>query len=921
MLNPHDYTVGWICALNTEYVAAQVFLDEEHPTPESVSPNDNSSYTLGKIGPHNVVIAVLPPGEYGLSSAAIVARDMLHSFPNIRIGLVVGIGLGAPSAQHDIRRGDVVVSTTVLQYDAGKAIQDEEFQYTKKLDQPPVLLRTAVSGLAAKYEIYGNRIHADVCEVLENRPKLREKKYGRPNLDEDWLFKSEVTHASQCGTTCRVDSTAIVSRTDRETREDDPVIHHGVIASADTLMDDAVCRDKLAARNNVLCFEREAAGLMNHFPCLVIRGISDYADSHQSKNWQGYAAMTAAAYAKDLLTRISPTRVEAERKTSEVLSEFSESLSRTDATVSVIKSQLESHEDRAILEWLSTEDYSSQHGDYINRREAGTGQWFLGASEFQEWVENSGEVLFCPGIPGAGKTILASTVIDYLQRKFDAAPSICVAYIYFNYKRHEMQRLSKVLGSLLRQLLINRQHIPQVVKEFYRQHKARNQRPSSSTLTEAIKQVTALYSRVFIVVDALDECPTADGRRGQFLSILFSLQAEFNANVLATSRALPEIVEQFSNHRRLEIRAQDEDIQIYLDGRIAKSRLPLLSSHQDLIKAEIMNVVDGMFLLAQLHYDTVSTRRTLRQIKDTFRVVPNGPKAYDQVYEEYMRRISGLDEIAADIARHVLLWITCAKRPLTTVEMQHALAVVLDERTLDEENILQTDDMVSACTGLITVDQQSGVIRLVHYTAQEYLQRTQHEWFPDADLIIAKHCITYLLFQEFEEGACASDEAFEARLLSRPLFNYAACNWGHHARSADQIILESLTLSLLENDQKRSAASQGAMASPGVRGYIEKAPSNVTALHLAAYFGLSHLVVALLWKGHSPGARDSHGRTPLSLAAAHGHSAVMTLLLATEKVDVNSQDNDGKRPVSWASRCGSCFKRRVKAVVFRSGSR
>jgi hypothetical protein len=105
-----DYAVGWICALDTELIAAKEFLDEEHEEPEYVSQRDNNSYTLGRIGKHKVVIAVLPHGEYGIASAANVAKDMLHSFPNIRLGLMVGIGGGAPSKEHDVRLGDVVVS-------------------------------------------------------------------------------------------------------------------------------------------------------------------------------------------------------------------------------------------------------------------------------------------------------------------------------------------------------------------------------------------------------------------------------------------------------------------------------------------------------------------------------------------------------------------------------------------------------------------------------------------------------------------------------------------------------------------------------------------------------------------------------------------------------------------------------------------
>jgi hypothetical protein len=128
MADPKGYTVGWICAISTEYVAAQAFLDEEHEGPEYMSPNDNNDYALDKIGKHNVVIAVLPSGEYGIASIAVVARDMQGSFPNVRIGLMVSIGGGALSLKHDICLSDIVVSEPrdgiggVFQYDFGKTI-------------------------------------------------------------------------------------------------------------------------------------------------------------------------------------------------------------------------------------------------------------------------------------------------------------------------------------------------------------------------------------------------------------------------------------------------------------------------------------------------------------------------------------------------------------------------------------------------------------------------------------------------------------------------------------------------------------------------------------------------------------------------------------------------------------------------------
>lgn len=323
---PEDYTVGWICAIKVEYVAAQVFLDEEHEGPASVSQHDNNSYTLGRIGKHNVVIAALPFGEYGTTSAATVARDMIHSFPNVRIGLMVGIGGGVPSETHDIRLGDIVVSTPsngnsgLFQYDFGKNIQGQPFQATGFLNKPPTALLTALSGLQSRYEIYGHKLEQAVNGVLEKKKKLK-RQYKRPDTSSDRLYQSEIVHPNtrqSCTAAC--DPSGLVPRSERAEDEDDPTIHYGLIASANQLMKNALHRDSLAAEKDVLCFEMEAAGLMNHFPCLVIRGICDYSDSHKNKEWQGYAAMIAAAYAKDLLCQIPLHTVQAENKLSDALS-------------------------------------------------------------------------------------------------------------------------------------------------------------------------------------------------------------------------------------------------------------------------------------------------------------------------------------------------------------------------------------------------------------------------------------------------------------------------------------------------------------------------------------------------------------------------------------------------------------------------
>lgn len=322
-----DYTVGWICAISTESVAARAFLDEEHEGPEYVAGRDNNNYTLGRIGRHNVAIAVLPDGEYGTASAASVGRDMLHSFRNIRIGLMVGIAGGAPSSRHDIRLGDIVVGAPregrggVFQHDFGKKIQDQNFQLSGFLDQPPYLLRTAVSALKGQYESDGHELQVAIERALQKKPRLR-KKYAQPDPSSDKLYRSGILHPAHrgdldCATACGDAVSILVQRPARAIDDDDPTIHYGLIASSNQLMKDALVRDSFAEQG-VLCFEMEAAGLMNHFPCLVIRGICDYSDTHKNKQWQGYAAMAAAAYAKDILSRIAPSKIDAEKKMEEL---------------------------------------------------------------------------------------------------------------------------------------------------------------------------------------------------------------------------------------------------------------------------------------------------------------------------------------------------------------------------------------------------------------------------------------------------------------------------------------------------------------------------------------------------------------------------------------------------------------------------
>lgn len=312
--------MGWICALPAEMAAALGMLDQQH-NPLEQDPHDENNYVLGCIGVHNVVLACLLSGVTGLTSAAAVAIQMSASFKWLRFGLMVGVGGGVPSQEHDIRLGDVVVSKPsgtfggVIQYDFGKTMEKGRFMRTGSLNKPPNVLLTALSNLEAKHLMEDSELSRHITQVVMRYPKMRPQ-FTHPGKQEDHLYEAEYDHQRDNASCAHCDASRLM---DREARSSDaPVVHYGLVASGSQVMKHGGTRDQLRRELDVLCFEMEAAGLMDRFPCLVIRGICGYADSHRNKRWQGYAAATAAAYAKELLSVMPAKQVTCARPLVEV---------------------------------------------------------------------------------------------------------------------------------------------------------------------------------------------------------------------------------------------------------------------------------------------------------------------------------------------------------------------------------------------------------------------------------------------------------------------------------------------------------------------------------------------------------------------------------------------------------------------------
>lgn len=299
------YTVGWICALTVELQASCAMRDKPYYL-ESQPNTDDNTYVLGKIGPHNVAIVVLP--VYGTSAATSAVKSMKSTFPSLRFVLMVGIGGGIPSARHDIRLGDIVVSRPVgqgggvIQYDMGKD-EEDEFVRVGSMNMPPPQLVSASKRLESEPGV-GKRISDLAQMAAEKMDEPEEWEYV--GAEKDRLFTPKYPHVrgeDDCEKCLQnVKKKDLAQRAVRKRTY--PRIFYGNIGSGNSVVKKAFSRDTIAKRENVICFDMESAGLMNEFPCLVIRGISDYADSHKNGNWQPYAAVVAAAYAKLLLLGI-----------------------------------------------------------------------------------------------------------------------------------------------------------------------------------------------------------------------------------------------------------------------------------------------------------------------------------------------------------------------------------------------------------------------------------------------------------------------------------------------------------------------------------------------------------------------------------------------------------------------------------------
>ncbi|OAL44846.1 hypothetical protein IQ07DRAFT_481270, partial [Pyrenochaeta sp. DS3sAY3a] len=537
--------------------------------------------------------------------------------------------------------------------------------------------------------------------------------------------------------------------------------------------------------------------------------------------------------------------------------------------------QEERRERESILLWISQIDHAAQQHDVLSKRKTGTGEWLLAAEEYLSWLNGDQQTLFCPGIPGAGKTVLSSIVNEDLWIRHHENRTVGLSFLFCNYKRREEQTIEGLLASLVRQLAERQLRLPDSLRVLYTNHGRGQRRPSVTNICEVLQSIIEGLSKVFMVIDGIDECRSDDGCRARLITQILKLRAIRNVHLFLTTRHIPEITENFRDAPLLEVRANDEDVGMYLDENMP--RLPkFVQNHKELqeeIKEKIVKAVDGMFLLAKLYLNSLIGSRSPKAIRVALDELVKAPRSYDSAYKTTMERIETQIPARAELAIQALAWITFARTPLTQIGLRDALGVESGEPHFDPDNCPDIEDVLSACAGLLTIDHESDVARLVHFTLQEYFERTQSEWFPGAQETITSACATHLSSDYYKP------DDLEAHWKKYCLLRYASNHWMDHARLA-----ESCNAHVMKFLREPAKVKTAVLAMENFMFGTKYVPSRdlgamfPTGLHLAAYVGLVAETMKLL-SGEDLDELHNRNFTPLMLASHEGHVEIVETLL------------------------------------------
>lgn len=777
-----DFRIAIICALPLEASAVQALFDicwDEYGINYGKAAGDPNAYTTGRVGGHDVVLAHMPGMGKGI--AASVASSLRSSYQRIQLALVVGICGGVPfvkegKVEKEIILGDVVISEGIVQYDFGRRFLGK---FVRKDD-----IRDNFSRLNADIRSFLARLKAAKgLKRLQDR-MLHHLEIFRdnpcttyPGIDKDKLFDSSYRHKHQELAACELCSNcrhgrdpvchrALISTCDQlkcdenmllprrrhvAASEDqevpNPAVHFGLIASGDAVARSGLDRDEIAAREGVIAFEMEGAGVWDNFPCIVIKGVCDYADSHKNKDWQEYAAATAAACMKAFLEEWAVLD-EPFSKGSQSKSSLVASLNLDEGNHIYFITDMNSppgplfgqlaHVNRPIAAGKLQSLLDSLEVPGMNARLQGfkkphdiTCTWLFEQSEYKDWLnpdktpEHHG-FLCIKGKPGVGKSTMMKQALAHVRNEIKHATVIS---FFFNAKGKSYEK--SALGmyrSLLFQLLTE---IPEVQNQFNSSAMQKcgdgyewDVEELQDILVSVINSIGRRHICCFI--DAVDECGEDQVRdMVEFLEELgeVAIESETRLNICLSSRHYPHI----GMKKCVQLVIEDQpshylDIEKYVDSKLKVGCGKKIND----IKTEILSRASGVFLWVVLivqklnkAYDHGQTHALRRRLRET----------PDELNHLFSNILTGNDQNKEELVL-CLQWILYAQRPLRPTELYFAIRSGLEPTELTEWNQdeITEEDMekyiLSCSKGLAeTTKDKDRTVRLIHESVRGFLLR------------------------------------------------------------------------------------------------------------------------------------------------------------------------------------------------------
>ncbi|KAF4436108.1 Vegetative incompatibility HET-E-1 [Fusarium acutatum] len=831
-LQHEDYTIGWISALPLQMAAAEIILDHIHP-PLPQHHQDGNTYTLGSIDEHNVVIACLPK---------------------------------------DVRLGDVVVSTKVVQSDLGKLTPNDQFQRTSHPVRPPHSLMTAVSKLQASHTRGRNQMSTIIPGSVSQLTH-----FAHPNIP-DRLLKSDYHHTVS-GSCDSCDQSQLVSRPARPNT--DPFIHYGRIASGNQVIKDTRIRDKISEELGVICFEMEAAGLMNSSPCLVVRGICDYSDSHKNKEWQAYAALVAAVYAKEVVMAIPFQTLQSwKRRRTQILPR---------------PEPIDPEADECLREMFITDASLDREGILDAKGDIceGTCEWILSTDEFQTWDQNPPHLLWISAPPGMGKTFMSI----YLSKHFEAVTkgSQSATLFFFCDKKIETRNTAvSILRGLMHQLISHQliSHQPNLVNTIMPQWKQQSKKlfeeNSFGTLWKLFENAIAQSNlrTIYCVINALDEC------EGSSLSLLLRkfermsrghLGSAPKMKLVCLSRRYPENIPEalllFTKIKLDTMSARRDDVRRYITFQVQElAQKKILSLEmRSRLEETFQGKSEGTFLWVSFMSQDLQKQRLL-DFEESLQMLPVG---LDAVYERILHTVE-LEK--REMVRDILYWILVATKPLTIGELCEAVSMK-PTRLLTRKEVCV--ELIKSCGHLLRITRYSvhWTVTFLHQSAKDYLMNFEPRFgSPISGLAhpqLHEHA-TIVLIRYLEDINCHKGNNNQILLNITKEFalaQYAVKEWDHHFRELEDISqVMRQGLSFFEKDSTVRRMWQYLCG----RSITFNEPETVPLLHLSAFLGLNKLAD---WCLRNHGEHDIETRwgtwdtTALFVASQQEHEHILNLLL------------------------------------------